>query len=120
MSAAEETASPTGWVEVDHLGTVLAVNARFTADFGWTPDEIVGRPLLTLMPEHYHDAHNLGFSRFVQFGRANILGQPLTLPILRPDGESVMSETCIEAERRAGNWCFRAQVVPLELAGGRP
>ena len=104
------------WIEVDHLGTVMAINERFTADFGWTAQAIVGHPLLSLVPEHFRDAHNLGFARFAQFGKSNILGQPVILPLLAADGKAMMAETCIQAERRQGHWRFGAQ---CRLAGGQ-
>ena len=35
-------------------------------------------------------------------GRPNIVGQPVRLPVMTAAGETVMTETCIQAERHAG------------------
>jgi PAS domain S-box-containing protein len=110
----------TAWMEVDQRGEVRAINARFTDDFGWRSEAVVGRPLVNLVPESFRDAHNLGFARFVEFSRSNIIGQPVILPILTSSGETVMTETCIQAERHAGAWRFGALIARLEPAvGGR-
>lgn len=107
------------WVGVDHSGLVLAINERFTGEFGWNPETIVGRPLVVLMPEKFRDAHNLGFSRFVEFGKPTIPGQPVRLPVVTAAGETVMTETCIQAERRNGQWQFGALMARVASAGER-
>lgn len=106
------------WVEVDQLGEVRAINTRFTEEFGWKTETIVGRSLLALVPQNFRDAHNLAFARFVEFSRPNIIGQPVRLPILTAAGDTVMTETCIQAERVAGAWRFGASVTRLEPAAG--
>ena len=104
----------TAWVGVDQAGLVLAINDQFTGEFGWRPETIVGRPLGVLMPEKFRDAHNLGFSRFVEFGKSTLLGQPLRLPMVTAAGETVMTETCIQAELRNGQWQFGALMARVE------
>ena len=111
-------AANTAWVEVDQPGQVRAINTRFTDEFGWPSESIVGRPLLTLVPEPFRDAHNLGFARLIEFSRPNIIGQPVMLPILTAAGETVMTETRIQAERRGEGWRFGALVARLEPAAG--
>jgi PAS domain S-box-containing protein len=106
------------WMEADGFGMVLAVNSRFTEEFGWSAESVVGTPLDRLIPEQFRDAHNLAFSRFVEFGRPNVLGQPLRLPLVTADGQAVMTETCIQARRGEDGWRFGAQFERLDPAGG--
>ena len=70
-------------VAADHKGLVTEVNERFTSVFGWSREEIVGKPLASIIPTKLRDTHRLGFSRFLRTGRAMILNQPLELKAKR-------------------------------------
>src|SRR5438132_3664125 len=99
-------------VLVDHLGFIIQTNAAFDAAFGWG-GEIVGKTLTTIIPAHLHDAHNLGFARFLMTGRPTLLGRPLTLLAVAKDGREFQAEHTIVAERRDGGWVFAATIRPL-------
>ena len=101
------------WIGVDRHGLIESINSRFTEEFGWTAEAVVGRPLTAIMPPAFRDAHNLGFARFLQYGRASILSQPVRLPVLTADGETVLTETCIEAGRHEESWRFGATMAPV-------
>jgi PAS domain S-box-containing protein len=49
--------SPDGMVLVDTSGAIQQVNAETEALFGYHRDELIGRPLETLIPERFHQAH---------------------------------------------------------------
>lgn len=108
--AAVERETTASAIRADASGCVTWVNDVFEAMFGWRRDEIVGRPITALMPRAFHDAHNLGFSRFLATGRPTILNRPLTLRAVRKDGEEFDAEHLIVAERRDGRWEFGAIV----------
>src|SRR5205823_10966672 len=57
-------------VAADHKGLVTEVNERFTSVFGWSREEIVGKPLASIIPTKLRDTHRLGFPRFLRTGRA--------------------------------------------------
>ncbi len=104
-------------LEANEFGRVTAINARFSQEFGWSSEAIVGRPLLALVPGQLDDAFNARFSRFVEFGVAGTLGQPMPLPVVTGEGETVMTETHLQAGRIAGHWRLRAEmerIVPAE------
>ena len=67
MRTIEEMRGETGIPSViaDHQGMITYVNQRFEAVFGWQAQEIIGKPLTAIIPSHLHDAHHLGFSRFL-------------------------------------------------------
>lgn len=102
------------WVGVNHSGEVRRINRAFTEWLGWRAEDIVGRPLLNLVPAPMRDAHNVGFARFVEFGRGTLLGQPVILPVLTAAGGTVTTETYIQARRVGNEWSFGAQMAPLD------
>ena len=57
-------------------GSILFANAATEALLGWSPAELVGRPLVDLVPERLRSAHLAGMSRFVEGGEPRLIGQP--------------------------------------------
>ena len=110
-SLRRDTTNPV--VIADHQGRITHVNQPFEAVFGWPADEIIGKPLATIIPPDLHDAHHLGFSRFVTTGQPTLLDQPLKLRARRKDGQEFDAEHIITAERHAGQWQFGATIRPL-------
>ncbi|MBI3333342.1 MAG: PAS domain S-box protein [Candidatus Omnitrophica bacterium] len=101
-------------VITDHEGMIVQVNGRFEEVFGWRSEEIIGRPLTTIIPSNLHDAHHLGFSRFLATGKPTLLNQPLKLKAITKDGREFDSEHLIMAEQREGQWVFGASIRPLD------
>jgi len=99
-------------VLVDDLGLVSYVNGPFTAAFGWSAADLVGKALTTIIPDHLRDAHNLGFSRFLMTGQPTLLGRPLELGVKTREGQVVAAEHTIFAEHRNGRWIFGAKIRP--------
>ena len=61
---------PDAIVGVSELGHIELVNAQVERLFGWSPDELIGVAIETLVPEAAHDIHVLHRERF--------LGDPLS------------------------------------------
>lgn len=98
----------------DKFGFIREATEAFCESFGWRQQDLTGKPLAVVVPSHMQDAHHLGFARFVETGRPTLLGQPLTLPIVRGDGQHQDAELCIEARETADGWMFRATAVPRD------
>ncbi len=98
---------------VDHQGFIVFVNKPFEAAFGWQSSEIAGKPVTAIIPSAMHDAHNLGFSRFVTTGQPNVLNQALKLPAMNKAGETFEAEHFIIAERQNNDWVIGATIRPL-------
>ena len=94
-------------------GMITYVNDRFETVFGWTRQEIVGQPLTAIIPSTLHDAHHLGFSRFLTSGVPTLLDRPLILNAVTKDGRIFPAEHQIIAERQRGQWVFGATIRPL-------
>lgn len=94
-------------------GLIASVNDAFCRVFGWTREQALGEPLTIIIPRRLHDAHNLGFSRFIATGAGTIVGRPLTLPAVARDGREFEAEHLIAAEKRPDGWYFGASIRPL-------
>ena len=94
-------------------GFITAINDAFREAYGWDAADLVGRPLTTIIPPGFHDAHHLGFARFLTTGQPTILDQPLTLDVVRKDGRVVPAVHRILAERVGGAWTFAASITPV-------
>ena len=100
-------------VIADHQGVITYVNEPFETVFGWRAPEVVGKPLTIIIPPNLHDAHHLGFSRFLTTSKATLLNQPLRLMAITKDGREFDAEHLITAEQQHGQWVFGATIRPL-------
>ncbi len=93
---------------VDNEGMVIFINQKFTEVYGWQEADLLGNSMLKIIPKNLHDAHNLGFSRFLLTEKTKILETSLDLPALKSDNTEVISTHCIYAEKVDDNWQFGA------------
>jgi PAS domain S-box-containing protein len=100
-------------IRADHHGFITAINDRFTEAYGWAAADLVGSPLTTIIPDIFHDAHHLGFSRFLASGVPTLLERALDLRIVTAAGTELVAEHFIVAERHDGDWVFAAAIRPL-------
>jgi len=101
-------------VIADQRGIITFVNERFEQIFGWKSKEIIGELLTCIVPTGMHDAHNLGFSRFLTTGQPTLLGQPLTLKAVNKQGQEFEAEHHIIAEKQDEQWVAGATIRPLD------
>jgi PAS domain S-box-containing protein len=86
---------PDAIVGVSELGHIELVNAQVERLFGWSPDELIGLAIETLVPEAAHDIHVLHRERF--------LGDPLSssmstqVSARRKDGSTFPAEISLSA-----------------------
>ncbi len=99
---------------VDQQGLIIFVNAHFEQVFGWQPGEIIGEFVGRIIPKRMHDAHNLGFSRFITTGQPTILGKLLTLTAVNKAGVEFAAEHHMIAEQNEGQWLFGATIKPVD------
>jgi PAS domain S-box-containing protein len=75
-------------------GTIVLWNPAAAAIFGYTAEEIVGRPLELLIPEQLRPAHRAGLRRYAASGRGPAIEsqRPLDLPAVCKDGRTIQIE----------------------------
>lgn len=84
-------------VLADQSGTIVTWNGGAAAMFGYEKEEILGRPLVTLMPERHRRRHEEGMERFRLEGQERVIGSTLELEGLRKDGSEFPIELAIGA-----------------------
>lgn len=70
----------------DGRGTILSWNRAAARLFGYTDEEVRGRPMTILMPPRHRAAHERGLARVRDTGRSRLIGHLVELEGLRKDG----------------------------------
>ncbi len=73
-------------IVADHRGHIVSWNQAASTLFGYTEEEVLGKPLTLLMPARYHAAHQKGIQRLQSTGEAHLIGRIVELEGLRKDG----------------------------------
>lgn len=79
----------------DKKGNILSWNSAAQSMFGYTPEEIVGKPLTLLMPQQYRKAHQEGIERAHLTGESRVVGRIIQLRGLRNNGEEFPIELSV-------------------------
>jgi PAS domain S-box-containing protein len=77
---------PDAAVAVDSGGVIVAVNVRVQTFFGYSADELVGKPIELLVPERFRHAHRQHRAAFSSDPHARPMGAGLDLYARRQDG----------------------------------
>ena len=80
-------AAPNGMVMVAPDGTIVLVNAKTGAMFGYERDELVGQPIEMLVPNRYRDAHPERREQYFREPQTRPMGKGRDLYGVRKDGE---------------------------------
>jgi len=86
-------------VAADSTGQILYANAAAEKLLGWPVEELVGRPLLTIIPPRLRAIHQAGFQRYLTTHISRLIGQPVRVPALRRDGTEADVELSLTAFR---------------------
>lgn len=97
-------------IVADENGVITHINQIFSETFLWLYDDVVGMPLMNVIPPNLQDAHNMGFSRYKISNKATILDISLDLEILKADGTSTLAQHFISAIEKEGKQYFAAKI----------
>ena len=75
-----------GIISADTRGSIIYFNPAAQRIFGYSPNEVINRPVTLLMPERFHQAHRNGFERFLSTEEAHVIGKTVELVGRRKDG----------------------------------
>jgi PAS domain S-box-containing protein len=85
-------ASPSGTVLINHEGHIVLVNAHAEKLFGYTRDELIGKPVELLVPERFGTSHENDRANFLIAPEARAMNAYAQLFARRKDGSEVPVE----------------------------
>jgi len=106
-------ASLNGIVVADQQGRITLFNPAAERIFGYMVAEIVGQPLVTLVPREFRDAHDGGFRRYLETREPRLLGRTVELRGRRKDGSEFPLELSLSAVDRGGDLQFLGAISDL-------
>src|SRR5205085_474647 len=77
---------------IDSDSRVRFANSAAQRIFGWSPAELIGKPLEVIIPERLRPLHRTGIARYLRTGKRHIPWQGIELPGLHRDGHEVPVE----------------------------
>lgn len=83
--AVSQTASD-AIITIDISGNILFWNKAAEHIFGYSSDDVIGKPARVIMPERFRDAHRDGFNRVISTGKSDIIGKITEVIGMRKDG----------------------------------
>ena len=84
------------FISVDGAGRVVEWNARAESMFGWSRQEMLGRPLGdAIVPVHWRTAHEAAFRYVMTRTDDPLVGSPVEAAALRRDGSTLPVELTV-------------------------
>ncbi|MGI9648827.1 MAG: PAS domain S-box protein [Acidimicrobiia bacterium] len=93
-------------ITIDSEGRVLLWNAHAAELFGYTLEEMAGRPLTAIIPERFRDQHHAGIHRVVETGETHVIGHTAELTGLTRDGVEFPMELSLAMWTNEGETFF--------------
>lgn len=100
-------------------GIVNYVNDCFLETFKWDND-LIGSSLTRIIPSHYHDSHNMGFSRFIITGHSKIAHHLIEAQVIMGNGNLCKSHHLIVVEKIEGDVMIGAVLTPIDYDSSSP
>jgi len=82
---------------VDSKGIITFWNKAAVNIFGYKENEIVGQPLVVIIPNKYKEAHAAAFKKYLASGKGNVIGTTVELEGLKKDGKEFALELSLAA-----------------------
>jgi PAS domain S-box-containing protein len=102
-----------GIVTIDQDSTILYVNASLARMFGYAEEDLIERPLTSLMPERFRARHHAGTARYLATGRRNISWRAVQVVGSRSDGTEFPIEINFGEYLSAGRQIFAGFVTDI-------
>lgn len=93
-------------IVADGDGRIVQFNRAAEEIFGHASDDVVGEPLTVLMPERYREDHVHGLERFMETGKAQVVGRTVEMEGLRADGSEFPCELSVSTWEAGGGTYF--------------
>jgi PAS domain S-box-containing protein len=97
-------------ISADSSGTIIFWNKAAENIFGYSSEEVVGKPVTTIIPETVQSPHLETFQRTVATGKSDFTGQTMESRCKRKDGSEFPLEISISLWKAGDNTFFTALV----------
>jgi PAS domain S-box-containing protein len=105
------TDSARALVAADDSDRIVAISASALEMLGYDAASLIGQRLLAIIPWRFHQAHLAGFTMHLTNGRSLLLDRPVTVPVLRQDGDEQLVDVTIRSTRMPhGRHLFTAEI----------
>lgn len=104
---------PDATVVIDTNGLIESFNVAAVRQFGYTPDEVVGRNISMLMPSPYREQHDAYLGRYLATGEKRIIGKDRVVVGLRKDGSTFPMSLAVGETRTGGRRYFTGFIRDL-------
>ena len=96
-------------VTIDHEARIIEFNLAAERTFGYTQQDVVGRPMPELLiPPEFREQHHRGMAHYLATGESNVLGKRVELRGMRSDGSEFPIELAINRIPLGGPGMFTA------------
>ncbi|KWV54639.1 PAS domain-containing sensor histidine kinase [Bradyrhizobium macuxiense] len=104
---------PDAMIVIDDRGVIRSFSATAERLFGWSPDQIVGKNVSSLMPQPYRGEHDRYLERYLTTGERRIIGIGRIVVGERSDGSTFPMELAVGEARARGERFFTGFVRDL-------
>jgi len=100
-------------IAADDANRILAASPAALQLLGWTLDELVGRRIVSVIPQRFREAHIAAFTLHLLTDSTTILDRTVAVPALHRDGSEVAIDLVVRRETAgAGRAVFVATMRP--------
>lgn len=102
--------SPVGHVVIDASGAIRYVNEQVTELFGYGQQELIGRPVETLMPERFRAAHQQYRQQYIGSPKPRRMGANREIVGLKKNGDEFRIEVGLDRLRAPNEMLYVAYI----------
>jgi two-component system sensor kinase FixL len=104
---------PDATIVIETDGRIASYNAAAIRQFGYKPEEVLGRNVSMLMPSPYQEQHDGYLSRYLSTGEKHIIGTDRVVVGKRKDGSTFPMKLAVGETRSGGKIYFTGFIRDL-------